>query len=380
MSYRLEIFMKLKLNKKVLYIATVFIYFFIGATNTKLLAEDNKFDNPLIANEEKNLDEDLTDQYIVGSGDVLNLLVFGHPEFSSLLNILNDGNVQIPFYGNTYLDGLTLSQAEKKIHKLISKNIISPVISINLVQRRPVRVSVVGEIVRPGLYTMGSSSVPTTQYSQRLLLEKNIIPKITDVIKQAGGLTVSSDPSNVLIKRVLPGKEKNYKIAKINLYDLIFNGDQDQNLTLFDGDVVIINKNEDSITSYGNLGNSTLAPDEIAIYVVGEVRKPGKIVMRANSFFNEALIEAGGLLSKTSSKNVSLLRKSNGTFNSKKISVDFYKPLSEKNNPMLQNEDTIIVGKTFISKFTEGLGIISAPAKEILPLFQLNDYIDELDE
>ena len=380
MSYRLEIFMKLKLNKKVLYIATVFIYFFIGATNTKLLAEDNSFDNPLIANEEKNLDEDLTDQYIVGSGDVLNLLVFGHPEFSSLLNILNDGNVQIPFYGNTYLDGLTLSQAEKKIHKLISKNIISPVISINLVQRRPVRVSVVGEIVRPGLYTMGSSSVPTTQYSQRLLLEKNIIPKITDVIKQAGGLTVSSDPSNVLIKRVLPGKEKNYKIAKINLYDLIFNGDQDQNLTLFDGDVVIINKNEDSITSYGNLGNSTLAPDEIAIYVVGEVRKPGKIVMRANSFFNEALIEAGGLLSKTSSKNVSLLRKSNGTFNSKKISVDFYKPLSEKNNPMLQNEDTIIVGKTFISKFTEGLGIISAPAKEILPLFQLNDYIDELDE
>ena len=102
--------------------------------------------------------------------------------------------------------------------------------------------------------------------------------------------------------------------------------------------------------------------------------------MKANSLFNEALIEAGGLLSKTSSKHVSLLRKNNGTFNSKKIAVDFYRPLSEKNNPMLQNEDTIIVGKTFISKFTEGLGIISAPAKEIIPLFQLNDYIDEFDD
>ena len=67
--------MNLKLNKKVLYLATFFIYFFICATNNKLLAKDNKFDNSLIVNEEKNLDKDLTDQYIVGSGDVLNLLV-----------------------------------------------------------------------------------------------------------------------------------------------------------------------------------------------------------------------------------------------------------------------------------------------------------------
>ncbi|MBO6974268.1 MAG: polysaccharide biosynthesis/export family protein [Prochlorococcus marinus CUG1435] len=373
--------MKLKFNKKILYIVSFFIYFFIGSINTNLLAKDNKSYDQLVANEENNFDEDLTDKYIIGSGDVLNLLVFGHPDFSSLLNILNDGSVQIPFYGNTNLDGLTLTQAEKKIHKLISKNIISPVISINLVQRRPVRVSVVGEIVRPGLYTIGSSSVPATQNSQRLVLENNIIPKISDVIKQAGGLTVSSDASNILIKRVLPGKEKNYKIARVNLYELIFNGDQNQNLTLFDGDVVIINKAEDTSTSYGKLGNSTLAPDQIAIYVVGEVRKPGKIVMKANSLFNEALIEAGGLLSKTSSKNVSLLRKNNnGTFNSKKIAVDFYKPLSEKNNPMLQNEDTIIVGKKFISKLTEGLGIISAPAKEIMPFFQLNDLINELDD
>ena len=353
----------------------------MGATNSLTLAKDNKFDDQLMPNKEKNLDEDLTDKYIVGIGDVLNLRVFGHPEFSSLLNILNDGSVQIPFYGNTNLDGLTLFQAENKIHKLISKNIISPVISINLVQRRPVRVSVVGEIARPGLYTIGSSTIPANKDSQNLILENNIIPTISDVIKQAGGLTVNADSSNVLVKRVLPGKEKNYKIASINLYDLIFNGDQNQNLILFDGDVVIINKNEDSYTSYKNLGNSTLAPDQISIYVVGEVRKPGKILMKANSLFNEALIEAGGLLSKTSSKNVSLVRKNNnGTFNSKKIAVDFYKPLSDKNNPILQNEDTIIVGKKFISKFTEGLGVISAPAKGIIPLFQLEDYIDRLDD
>lgn len=369
--------MKFNLNKKVIYIFSFFLCFFIGALNTQLLAKDNKFDDQLITNEENNLDEDLSDKYIIGSGDVLNLLVFGHPEFSTLLNILNDGSVQIPFYGNTNLSGLTLSQAENKIHKLISQNIISPVISMNLVQRRPVRVSVVGEIVRPGLYTIVSSTTPDIENSQTLLLENNVIPTIADIIKKAGGLTLSSDASNVLVKRVLPGKEKNYKIAKINLYDLIFNGDQNQNLTLFDGDVVIINKAEDYSSSYRNLGNSTLAPDQITIYVVGEVRNPGKIVMEPNSLFNEALIEAGGLISKTSSKNVSLLRKNNnGILNSKKIEVNFYKPLSEKSNPILQNNDTIIVGKKFMAKFTEGLGVISDPARELLPFFQLGGYVD----
>ena len=150
----------------------------MGALNTQLLAKDNKFDDQLITNEENNLDEDLSDKYIIGSGDVLNLLVFGHPEFSTLLNILNDGSVQIPFYGNTNLSGLTLSQAENKIHKLISQNIISPVISMNLVQRRPVRVSVVGEIVRPGLYTIVSSTTPDIENSQKEQL-KSLLRRIS---------------------------------------------------------------------------------------------------------------------------------------------------------------------------------------------------------
>ena len=45
---------------------------------------------------------------------------------------------------------------------------------------------------------------------------------------------------NISIKRRLPGKENEYKLANLNLLDAIYEGDHSQNILLYDGDVIEI--------------------------------------------------------------------------------------------------------------------------------------------
>ena len=58
--------------------------------------------------------------------------------------------------GNIYVSGLSIDQANKAIEKELSKQLITPDVTMGLLKPRPINVSVIGEIESPGVYTLSS--------------------------------------------------------------------------------------------------------------------------------------------------------------------------------------------------------------------------------
>ena len=97
------------------------------------------------------------DPYILGPGDELKIEVLDSDISSGLYTILNDGTINIPLAGDVLLKGITLKDANTEIKNKLKKQLIDPEVSIQIITPRPMTVFVLGEVDRPGIYTLNIS-------------------------------------------------------------------------------------------------------------------------------------------------------------------------------------------------------------------------------
>ena len=89
------------------------------------------------------------------------------------------------------MKNLTLRGATEKIRSLLSKELIRPDLRISVLKARPLRISIVGEVERPGLYTLDSNqSSEDTQNPQNHTL--------IDAIIKSGGITTRANLKEVI--------------------------------------------------------------------------------------------------------------------------------------------------------------------------------------
>ena len=150
---------------------------------------------------------------------------------------------------------------------------------MKLESARPIKVSIIGEIIRPGIYSMTSQEISSLKGTQSIT--SSGLPTVIDALQKAGGITKDANLKNVLIERKIPGPKKEYKIGSINLLDIIFKGDQTQNPILFDGDIITIEKaksiNKNELLE---ISSSNLSPAAITVRIIGSVYSPGCIPYR----------------------------------------------------------------------------------------------------
>ena len=127
---------------------------------------DNK--KTRIYNSENNLL--LQDYYIIGPGDILELRLFDAPEFSGNYKVLNDGSVNLPLIGNFSINNLTIKKASDLVQKKYGKQLLRPELYMTIKSPRPLKVSIIGEVQRPGLYSLTNNE--TTQLEE----DKIILP------------------------------------------------------------------------------------------------------------------------------------------------------------------------------------------------------------
>ena len=93
------------------------------------------------------------------------------------------------------------------------------------------------------------------------------------------------------------------------MYSLIFEGDLDQNIYLFDGDVIKLSKAPINSSKIINIAEANLSPQTINVTVVGQVNSPGNIKLKANTPLVQAIFSAGGPIDwKANKGNVKLIR------------------------------------------------------------------------
>ena len=131
------------------------------------------------------------DAYIIGPGDVMDLKLFDAEELSGALEVLNDGSVPLPLVGSVRLSGLTLQQATLRVQQLISEELLRPDLQLRVVKPRPIRVALVGQVERPGIYSLTTSETGQTEGGPEIRLSG--LPTVVDAIQKAGGITQNAN-------------------------------------------------------------------------------------------------------------------------------------------------------------------------------------------
>ncbi|MCP9884194.1 SLBB domain-containing protein [Synechococcus sp. ATX 2A4] len=319
------------------------------------------------------------DAYILGPGDVLELQLLD-PSAQALggsLEILNDGTASLALIGSAQLSGLTLSQATQWLTLLYRRVLLRPELTLRVARLRPMQVSVLGEVQNPGLYSLSPSGegsavqgAPTTSPG---------LPTVVSAIQKAGGITLNADLRQVVLRRRLPGNEAEQKQLDLNLVELVRNGNQRQNPFLFDGDTILIARAAtpppDEVLE---LGAGNLSPQTITVNVIGEVRSPGRIPLRANTPLMDALLTAGGPDDwRADERGIQLIRVNrNGTVERRTFAVDYSQGVSTEKNPPLREGDTVLVSRSLYGKSVDILNQVILPIGQLLNIYVLYDNIN----
>jgi polysaccharide biosynthesis/export protein len=146
-------------------------------------------------------------------------------------------------------------------------------------QDAAVKIAIIGEVSKPGTYNLRAESSGGAA-GGRLNL-----PTLTEALRLAGGSTASADASRIVVQR-LTRNGGTQRIA-VNLLRLLNAGDTTQDLSLQNGDTIII-PTDPVIGSAGSrqLAASSFGPqvlNPIKIAVVGQVNRPGTYIVKGES-------------------------------------------------------------------------------------------------
>jgi polysaccharide biosynthesis/export protein len=234
----------------------------------------------------------------------------------------------------------------------------------------PLNIAVIGEVFRPGPYTVQASNSVVgqagTQGTPSGANGKNL-PTVSQAVQLAGGIKPEADVRKIQVRRITrTGTEQ---LLAVDLWKLLVEGDIRQDIPLQQGDTVVISKSAIPLTAEEQqfLSNATLSPATIDVNVVGEVTKPGTVKIKPNTPLNTAVLAAGGLDNKRANKKVVRLIRLNpdGTVSDRKIKLAFNASVNEETNPPLRNNDVVMVGRSSLAALSDStgglLGAITGP-------------------
>ena len=312
-----------------------------------------------------------TYRYRLAPGDQLVTSVFKIEGYEAQVQVLSDGTINLPRLGTVEVWGLTLDEARQRITAGYSQFLRRPLVYLDLVEQRPVRVTVTGEVLRPGVFTLPVNSqgaIGSTADLTSVGADGGGWPTMIDVIQKAGGISAKGDLARLELLRPSPipgGPTQSYVFDYLTV---LKDGGFAPNPLIYDGDSIRVHKatsplNIDLLTTAA----SNFAPAAIRVQVVGEVFSPGVVQIGSSAPLSSAILASGGVTRRGSVKRVDLIRMDRqGRTTVKQLRYDPNAVLSSANNPPLQNGDVVVVDRNNLSKITDGMNDALQPLTPIV--------------
>ena len=124
-------------------------------------------------------------EYALGTGDRVQITVFGHEDLSSEVTISETGTVSLPLAGSLSLTGLTVHQAEQAVVDVLKPDyLLNPKVSVEVLNYRPFYI--LGEVQEPGAYPYVTGMTVTEAvalgggFTYRARKERMVIIRATD--------------------------------------------------------------------------------------------------------------------------------------------------------------------------------------------------------
>jgi polysaccharide export outer membrane protein len=94
-----------------------------------------------------------TGEYRIGPGDVLGVRVWNQPTMSlEKTRVRDDGKIAVPFLQDVEAAGKTPAELAERLQAHLKTYVVSPMVTVTVEELRPLKVSVTGEVVKPGVY------------------------------------------------------------------------------------------------------------------------------------------------------------------------------------------------------------------------------------
>jgi polysaccharide biosynthesis/export protein len=172
--------------------------------------------------------------YVLGPGDTLIIQMWGMTNEVLKLTLTRDGRINLPKVGALYLWGMNLGDAEKRIKDELARFYRDFQINVSMGSLRTVQIFVLGEVKRPGSYTISSLST------------------LLHGLYQAGGPSKFGSLRN--IKLIRKGDQE--KI--FDLYQLLIYGDKSGDVRLLNEDIIFVPPIGDIVGISGNVKNQAI--------------------------------------------------------------------------------------------------------------------------
>jgi polysaccharide biosynthesis/export protein len=221
---------------------------------------------------------DMPQPYTIGVGDVLQIVVWDHPELAAAggaspsqastrpgdpysgFVVDQSGDVVFPYAGTLHVAGLRTEEVQRRLTTALTRYFVKPQITVRMASYRAHQIYVDGEVRNPGAVAV--NDVPMSLY---------------EAISRAGGFADSADQSDLVLVR-------GGKSYRINLTQIVASGLSPSRLYLKPGDML-----------------RAVPRDENDVYVMGEVNKPISAIPRRTGRITlaDAVAQAGSVNSST---------------------------------------------------------------------------------
>lgn len=353
-------------------------------------------------------------EYPVTSGDVLEIAVWGHKDLSGTVTVNEDGNISLAgLPEEIYVLGMTVSEVQASLTDMLAYYLRNPRVSVTLRETRMIRVTVIGSVRSPGVYSFRSK------------------PTLIDALASAGGYMSEADLTCVRITRITKTASTAETLSESMIVDIdkVLAGEKEiesdyDTFVLRDGDIVYVPETARTVSVLGEVqrpgvytvdtkgegtrlfdviaaaggpginadtgciritrteehatrtieidldaydGTIKLAPGDVIyvpravrVQVLGQVKNPGSYQLRAKSTVINAIAQAGGTLDSADTACVALHRaggEERGIF-----VFDLDMALSGKlarEELILEDQDTIIVPE--LVREVSVLGAVNRP-------------------
>lgn len=240
--------------------------------------------------------------YVLGAGDKLSVDVYGYIQEHQDVTVNADGYITISKIGVIQASGKTLDVVESNI-KAAYGNLYrgftgsSIKVKVSLPEVRSIKITITGEVVAPGTYTMSSLNT------------------VMNALYKAGG------PNEVGSYREVNLIRNNKVIAKLDLYDVLQNGFSDQNALLHDQDVIQVPTFKERVI------------------VNGETKRTGYFELKEEETLKDAISYAGNFSPKAYTSKIKVYRNNSKDKEIIDVNQDQYQ------NFHLKTGDSLLVGE-----------------------------------
>jgi protein involved in polysaccharide export with SLBB domain len=277
--------------------------------------------------------------YVLGPNDQIAVNVYGVQEYSGELTVSPEGNVNVANVGLIRVAGLTIEAATEKIKNTMGATVYSYLrsggskIAVTLSKIRTIKVTIIGAN-RPATYRLSS------------------LATVFNALYVSGGPTAFGSFREIELMR------DNKLFKKIDLYRMLLNGDQSDNIGLKDNDVI-------RIPSY-----------KTRVSLQGQVKRPGIFEVLPGENFAGVLAFASGFTDTAYQASVKVFAQTSKERQIKDVTQDQY------NSYEPQTGDVFVVSK-LLNRFSNRVKIEGSVYRpdvfELTPNLKVADLIRKAD-